>query len=252
MLGIKLFRYPVILFALSAAVVQAQSSAEEVIRATMDNWRGLTSVGEVTMTIHRADWERSMSMRSWTQGDDQSLVRVTAPAKDSGNATLIDGDDMWSYSPRINRVIKIPSSMMAQSWMGSDFSNKDITKSTDILDDYTHVLVSQGEHEGLATYVIESTPHEDAAVVWGKEIYTIRADYVILRQEFWSQDEELIKYMVGSDIVEMDGRKVTSRIRMQPADNEEEWTEIVQQSIEFDVELNNSIFTQANLRNPRQ
>ena len=252
MLRIKLFRYPVILFALSAAVVQAQPSAEEIIRATMDNWRGLTSVGEVTMTIHRADWERSMSMKSWTQGDDQSLVRVTAPAKDAGNATLIDGDDMWSYSPRINRVIKIPSSMMAQSWMGSDFSNKDITKSTDVLDDYTHVLVSQGEHEGLATYVIESTPHEDAAVVWGKEIYTIRADYVILRQEFWSQDEALVKYLVGSDIVEMDGRKVAARIRMQPADNEEEWTEIVQQSIEFDVELNNSIFTQANLRNPRQ
>ena len=248
----KLCRYAALLFALFAVPAQAQSSAEEIIRATMDNWRGLTSVGEVTMTIHRADWERSMSMKSWTQGDDQSLVRVTAPAKDEGNATLIDGDDMWSFAPRINRVIKIPASMMAQSWMGSDFSNKDITKSTDVLDDYTHVLLSQGEHEGLVTYIIESTPNEDAAVVWGKEVYTIRADYVILRQEFWSQDEELVKYMVGSDIVEMDGRKVASRIRMQPADNDEEWTEIIQQSIEFDVELNNSLFTQANLRNPRQ
>ncbi|RMA78740.1 outer membrane lipoprotein-sorting protein [Umboniibacter marinipuniceus] len=252
MLSFKLFRYLVLVFVLCAGSAQAQPNAETIIRATVDNWRGLTSVGEVTMTIHRRDWERSMSMKAWTQGDDQSLVRVTAPAKDAGNATLIDGDDMWSYAPRINRVIKIPSSMMAQSWMGSDFSNKDITKSTDVLDNYTHVLIDQGEHEGITTYVIESTPHEDAPVVWGKEVYTIRADYVILRQEFWSQDGELVKYMVSSDIVEMDGRKVAARIRMQPADNDDEWTEIVQQSIEFDVALSGSTFTQANLRNPRQ
>ena len=78
----------------------------------------------MTMTIHRPDWERSMSMRAWTEGDDRSLVRVTAPARDRGNGTLMDDNRMWSFSPRVNRVIKVPSSMMNQSWMGSDFSNK--------------------------------------------------------------------------------------------------------------------------------
>ena len=98
------------------AVLSAQglhaNEARDIVRAAVDYWRGASSQGEMTMTIHRPDWERSMSMRTWTQGDDRSLVRVTAPKKDRGNGTLIDGNNMWSYSPKINRVIKVPSSMI--------------------------------------------------------------------------------------------------------------------------------------------
>lgn len=100
----------------------------ELIVQAMNHWRGLTSYSEMTMTIHRPDWQRSMSMRAWTKGDKTSLVRVTAPKKDAGNGTLTKDNNMWTFSPKINRIIKVPSSMMSQSWMGSDFSNKDISK----------------------------------------------------------------------------------------------------------------------------
>ena len=129
---------------LGAALAHARQpapEAREIVRAAMDNWRGTTSYSVITMTIHRPDWERRMTMRSWSRGDQQSLVRVTAPARDAGNATLLDDEQMWTYAPRINRIIKIPSSMMNQSWMGSDFSNKDISKSTDIIDQYDHSLL---------------------------------------------------------------------------------------------------------------
>ena len=86
-----------------------------------------------------------MSMQSWTKGTKNSLVRVTAPAKDAGNGSLLKDNNMWSYSPKINRVIKLPSSMMSQSWMGSDLSNKDISKSTDIIDQYEHTLLDSRE-----------------------------------------------------------------------------------------------------------
>ena len=115
-------------------------SAKDIVRDALNHWRGVTSQGEMTMVIHRPDWERSMSMESWTQGEKRSLVRVTAPRKDRGNGTLMDDNKMWSFSPKVNRVIKVPSSMMSQSWIGSDFSNKDISKSTDIIDLYDHVL----------------------------------------------------------------------------------------------------------------
>ncbi len=107
-----------------------------------------------------------MSMRAWSEGDKLSLVRVTEPKKDAGNGTLLKDTDMWSYSPKINRIIKIPSSMMSQGWMGSDFSNKDISKSTDILEQYDHKLVSQEVEDGYTVYTIEAIPHEDAAIVW--------------------------------------------------------------------------------------
>ena len=119
----------------------AQEEAREIIRTAIEQWRGVSSRGVFTMMIHRPDWERSISMRSWMRGNEDSLVRVTGPSRDAGNATLTIENNMWSFSPKVNRVIKMPSSMMSQSWMGSDFSNNDVTKSDDIIDEYEHILI---------------------------------------------------------------------------------------------------------------
>ena len=228
------------------------TDARELVRAAMDHWRGMNSYSEMTMTIHRPDWERSMSMRAWSEGDKLSLVRVTEPKKDAGNGTLLKDNDMWSYSPKINRIIKIPSSMMSQGWMGSDFSNKDISKSTDILDQYDHSLTAREEVGGHTVYTIEAIPHEDAAIVWGKEVLKIRDDFVLLEEQFWDQDGELVKVMQASDIVEMGGRSVARVLRMGKLETPDEWTEMTVSAIEFDLELPAGLFTLSNLRNPRQ
>lgn len=225
--------------------------ARDIVRGAIDYWRGTSSYSEMTMTIHRPDWERSMSMRAWTQGDDHSLVRVTAPKKDRGNGTLIDDNNMWSFSPKINRVIKVPSSMMGQSWMGSDFSNKDISRVDDIIDQYDHSILSEEQGDEKTVYRIESIPHEDAAVVWGKEILVIRDDHVVLEHSFYDQDGELVKKLVTLEIAEMGGRTVARHQRMQKVDAPDEWTEITVESVEYDVDLSDSLFTLSNLRNPR-
>jgi outer membrane lipoprotein-sorting protein len=239
--------------AVTPPLVAAETDkARELVRAAMDHWRGINSYSEMTMTIHRPDWERSMSMRSWSEGDKLSLVRVTEPKKDAGNGTLLKDKDMWSYSPKINRIIKIPSSMMSQGWMGSDFSNKDISKSTEILDQYTHKLIDQSSLGDFTVYTIEAIPHEDAAIVWGKEILRIRDDFVLLEEQYWDQDGVLVKVMKASDVVEMGGRSVARVLRMGKLDTPEEWTEMTISAIEFDLDLPNGIFTLSNLRNPRQ
>ena len=225
---------------------------EDIIRKAMDHWRGVNSVGEMTMVIHRPDWERSMSMLAWTEGDKKSLVRVTAPARDAGNGTLLVDNNMWTYAPKINRVVKVPSSMMNQSWMGSDLSNKDISKSTDIIDQYDHSLLETREMDGHQAWVIQSIPHEDAAVVWGKEIWTIRDDYVLMEQQFWDQDDVLVKTFTTLEVREMGGRTVATIMRMQEVEKPDEWTEMRVESNEFDVDLPPNLFTLSNLRNPRQ
>jgi len=222
------------------------------VRAAWEHWRGTSSHGEMTMTIHRPSWERSMSMRSWSRGQKHSLVRVTAPKKDAGNATLIVENNMWTYSPKVNRVIKVPSSMMGQSWMGSDFSNKDVAKADDIVDQYDHKLLAEEEHDGHKVHVIESVPHEDAAVVWGKEVLRIRDDNVLLKQEFYDQDGVLVKSMRSLEIGEMGGRTIAIRQRMEKADSKDEWTEIAADGMQFDLEIKDSLFTLSNLRNPRE
>lgn len=226
-------------------------SATEIVRAAIDHWRGLSSYTEMTMVIHRPDWERSMTIQAWTRGQDQTLVRVMEPKKDRGNGTLIDDNNMWTYSPKINRVIKVPSSMMGQSWMGSDFSNKDIARADDIIDQYEHRLLSERVADGVTVYEIESVPHEDAAVVWGREVLSIRDDYVVLEHAFYDQDGALVKALRSSEIGEMGGRTIALRQRMAKIETPEEWTEISVNAVEYDVELGDEIFTLSNLRNPR-
>ena len=246
-----------VLLLLFLGAVSTTAGAEETVDATqivrdaIDHWRGLSSRTDMTMVIHRPDWERSMSMRAWTKGNDKSLVRVIEPKKDRGNATLTDDNKMWSYSPKINRVIKIPSSMMGQSWMGSDFSNNDISRAEDIVDEYEHTVLSIEQRDGIAVHIIEAIPHEDAAVVWGREILMIRADHIVLEHAFYDQDDELVKKLLTLEIVEMGGRTIAKRQRMSEIETPDEWTEILVDDVQYEVDIGDNLFTLSNLRNPR-
>lgn len=241
-----------LLLACPALASSQETDAAQLVRKAMDHWRGTTSYSEMTMTIHRPDWERSMSMRAWSQGDKLSLVRVTAPAKDAGNGTLLNDNEMWIFSPKVNRIIKVPSSMMSQSWMGSDFSNKDISKSTDILKQYDHQLTDTSEQDGHVVYTVTSIPHEDAPVVWGKEVLIIRDDYVLLEEQYWDQDGKLVKKLHTEDVAEMGGRAVARVMRMGEIDKPLEWTLMTVDDIRFDLDIPANTFTLSNLRNPRQ
>ena len=142
--------------------------------------------------------------------------------------------------------------MMSQNWMGSDFSNKDISKNTDIIDQYDHTLVETRDQDGFKVYVIESVPHEEAAVVWGREVFHIRDDWVLLEQQFWDQDDVLVKTLQALEVREMSGRAVAAVMRMTQEVDAAEWTELHTLEIEFDVDLPANVFTLSNLRNPRQ
>ena len=247
----RAFILPLSLLVSSSAAAE-ELTARDLVQKAMDHWRGLTSFSESTMTIHRPDWERSMSMMSWSKGDKLSLVRITEPKKDAGNGTLLNDGNMWTYTPKVNRVIKVPSSMMSQSWMGSDFSNKDIAKSTDIIDQYDHELNKTEEIDGHTYYTVISIPHEDAAVVWGKEVLVVRDDYVLMEQQYWDQDGVLVKKLEATEVREMSGRSVATVMRMGDVESPDEWTRLSISQIEFDIELPPQMFTLSNLRNPRQ
>jgi outer membrane lipoprotein-sorting protein len=247
----KRFLITLVLLAIPVLGFGEERDGKTIVRDAINHWRGLSSYTEMTMLIHRPDWERSMTMQAWTKGDDRSLVRVLEPKKDRGNGTLTDDKSMWSYSPKVNRVIKVPSSMMGQSWMGSDFSNKDIARADDIVDEYDHSVLSVKEVDGVNVYEIESIPLEDAAVVWGSEILRISEDHVVLEHSFFDQDGELVKSLNTMEVVTMGGRTIAKRQRMSKADDANEWTEIQVNEVEYEVDLKDSLFTLSNLRNPR-
>lgn len=254
-LPVGMKRYFLNLAVLVCALGAGQARAEDasaIVKAAIEYWRDVSSVAVFDMSIHRPDWQRTMTMKVWTRGNKESLVRVTAPAKDAGNSTLLLDNDMWSYNPKINRVIKIPSSMMNQSWMGSDFSNNDLAKADDLIDQYRHTLMSTERHNGRKLYVIEALPNETAPVVWGREVVKIRDDHILMEHAFYDQSGVLVKRLVTTELKMLGGKMVAARERMQKADKPDEWTEIVTREAQFGIKLPDSTFTLTNLRNPRE
>jgi len=253
---LKLIRNTIVFLLLCSTLqVSASSStatdAVSIIKSAMDQWRGLSSYSTMSMTINRPDWQRTMTMQGWTSGEKKSLVRVLEPKKDAGNGTLLLDKKMWTFSPKVNRVIKIPSSMMNQSWMGSDFSNKDIARSTDIIDQYTHTLIDTEITECHKIYVIQSIPKDDAPVVWGKEILRVRDDFVLLEHTFYDQDMEPVKRMEALEVGMMGGRMLAISERMAKIDTPEQYTQFTLIEAEFDISIPDNMFTLSNLRNPR-
>lgn len=239
---------------------QSDPKAISLVRGALKRWRGLSSYAEVSMTIHRPDWQRSMSMVNWTRGDKDALIRFTAPKKDAGNATLKLNNNMWMFTPKLNQVIKLPASMMTQSWMGSDFSYNDLAKSDQLVDDFILKIIAtepeqkpnQTQDQKHKTYTISAFPKPDAPVVWGKEVIVIRDDNLLLNQQFYDQSFVLVKEMKTLKIAPLDGRAYPVVMRMINQEQKDHWTEIVTQKAYFNIELANFIFTQANLRNPRR
>jgi outer membrane lipoprotein-sorting protein len=236
---------------LAAPSAAAPPSAEAILRQAFENYRSSSSQSTVAMTIHRPDWERHLQMRGWTRGDSDALVRFTAPAKDAGNATLKVGRDTWVYNPKLNEVIQLPASMLAQSWMGSDFSYNDLSKSEEIITDYTHRLTATGQAGGHGVWTIEATPKPGSPVVWGKVVLEVRDDYVLVSETFYDQDGKPARRMTADRIAPLAGRPYPVSMTMHPLDRPEQWTRVETSNATFNVALPAYLFTLSNLQNPR-
>lgn len=225
----------------------AKAEADMIIKKAFDHMRGETSTAVVEMTIHRSSWERQMTIKGWTKGQSDALFFIESPPKDAGNGTLKLGPEMWTYNPKINRVIKLPPSMMSQSWMGSDFSNNDLAKSDSILTDYTHSLINKERRENWLVYTVRSVPRPDAPVIWGKQESDIREDGIMLRQAFFDEDGIKVKEMITKEIGYLGGRLFPKEWIMRKADEENSHTKIIYKSLEFDTQLSDDLFKLSSL-----
>ncbi len=224
-------------------------TAKEIIKTADEKNRGETMKGEMSMTIVRPKWERTISMKSWSKGDDYFMIYITAPAKEEGQVFLKVGKEMWNYVPTISRMIKIPPSMMMQSWMGSDFTNDDLVKQSSIVVDYDHHLLGEETIRGKECYKLELIPHEDAAVVWGKIISWITKDgFDLWKSEYYDEDGELQNTENAYDIKQIGDRKIPTRMEIIPADEEGKKTVLNILNTTFNEPIDDSFFSKQNMK----
>jgi outer membrane lipoprotein-sorting protein len=223
-------------------------TAREIVARSDSLIRGRSSVGTMSMTVKTPNWERTLKFQGWSRGRDKMLIVVTYPPKEAGSASLKVGGDMWNYLPKINRTIKIPPSMMLQSWMGSDFTNDDIVKESSLVDDYDHTLLGTAEINGDACYKVQSIPKPDAAVVWGKIVYYCRvSDLVPVREEYYSDKGDLIKLMTLSRIKYLHDRNYPTYWKMETLDRPGRYTEMTITDMRFNVPIPDKTFSIQNL-----
>lgn len=226
-----------------------QKDARSIISEVENRLWGNTSQGLYTMTITTPYWQRTLKLKVWMKRPDKSFVRILSPAKEAGIGSLRIKNEMWNYLPRVERVVKIPPSMMLQAWMGSDFTNDDLVKESSMIDDYEHEVIDISEVEGQQVYRIRSIPKPDAPVVWGKLLYYVQKnDLMPLRFEYFDERGRLIKSLIFSDIRKMDGRLLPTRWEMKPKDKPDNSTVFQLLEIKFDQPIANRIFTLRNLR----
>ena len=228
-------------------------NATEIVREAEERRRGIqSSYGELTMRIVRPKWTREMGLKMWTKGEDYSMILVTSPARDEGSSNLKRQKEVWSWVPRIERTIKLPPSMMSQSWMGSDFKNEDLVRESSIITDFSHSLKEAESIQGRSCYQIELIPNEEAAVVWGKIMLWIdKEDYIIMKGEYYDEDLYLVNTMQTTEVAEFDNRMIASKMEMIPADEEGYKTVMIYHTIEFDLDLKESFFTVQNMKRVR-
>lgn len=239
---------------LSTGILCAQSSltAKEIITKADKNMEGESSISTMSMSIIRPTWERTLEFKNWVLGTDYALTLLTYPAKEKGQTFLKRNNDMWNYIPKIGRLIKLPPSMMSQGWMGSDYTNDDVLKESSIVNDYDHKIVGEEIIDGHKCYKIEMIPHEESAIVWGKLISWVSQDeFLFMKNEYYDEDSYLVRTELGKEIKEMDGRFIPTILEIIPADEPDQKTVINILSMEFDVEIKESFFSQQNMKNIR-
>lgn len=244
---IKLFS--IILLFLTFAYSQ---DAKEIIRKSDELIKSKSSFAEVSMTIIKTDWSRTVGMKMWALEPDYAIIYITKPARDKGTVTLKRKKEVWNWIPTAQKVIKIPPSMMLQSWMGSDFSNDDLVKESSLINDYTHSIVGEENFSGYDCYKIESIPKPDAGVVWGRLLTWIaKNEYFQLKVEFYDEDDFIVKSYLGSDIKELGGRIIPVHWEMVPVDRPGEKTIFDYHEIEFNYKVKESFFSEQNMKRVR-
>lgn len=232
----------------SPKIQDKTNRAEEIVKKIDELYRADTSKAVVEMEITTPHWKRTLKMDAWSRGMDKTFIRILEPKKEHGIATLRIGNEMWNYLPKTNKVMKIPPSMMMSSWMGSDFTNDDLVKEFTFLDSY-HFELTTPENPEQGTVYVKCTPKEGLPIVWGHIVIAVKESNTMpLWQKYYDEKGKLMREMVFKEVKTFGDREIPSILELIPQSKEGHKTELRYLEAQFNIQLDEEIFTLRNLR----
>lgn len=241
MKGVCLFILQVVFYAQALF----SQDATFIVKKADEKLRGTTSLVEMTIKTIRPTWSREIVVKTWLKGNDLAMILIQAPVKDKGIVFLKRKKEVWNWMPALERTIKLPPSMMSQSWMGTDFTNDDLVKESSIVNDYMHSIIGDTLIDNRSCYIIQMKPKPNAAVVWGRLIVCIdKKDFLELHTKFYDEEGQLINIMNSYDVKTMDGRLIPTRFEMIPIDKKGQKTEMIYKNVQYNRPIEDGFFTQ--------
>ena len=217
---------------------------EKILDNVDDIYRSNASHGIITLAVTTVNWQRTLTLEQWSKGQDKTLIKVLKPKKEKDLATLRVDNNVWNYMPKVKRVIKIPSSMMSSSWMGSHFTNDDLVKQSRMTENYTFSITFEGMREEKNIVEITCLPKKNAAVVWGKVVVTVyRDDFIPLNMIYFDEDLQLSRTLDFKNIKMMGGKMIPTQMVMIPLENPGESTIVQWEEMEFNPNLDDDFFS---------
>ncbi len=241
----------IFLFKVGLTQEASELNVREIVKQIDELYRSESSYSELEMEIITPHWERTLKMKAWSKGMEKTFIRILAPAKEKGVATLRIGNEMWNYLPKTNKVIKVPPSMMMSSWMGSDFTNDDLVREFTWTEDYNFELIQPEDAKEDLLY-IKLIPKEDLPIVWGKIILAARRqDYIPVWEKYYDEKGKLMRVMKFKDIKTFDGKEIPAVMELIPQDEKGNKTVIRYLDLDFNINVSDDIFSLRNLRSRR-
>jgi hypothetical protein len=223
----------------------AETDLASLIRDIEQQYMGVSSRAKTRMQVKTSHWERTLDMEAWSLGRDYFLVRILEPAKEKGVATLKRSREVWNYLPKVDRVIKVPPSMMGGSWMGSHITNDDLVKANHIDEDYTFALLE----ETPTHYLVECLPKPDAPVIWGKIVYLINKQPRVPEQvDYYDEEGVRVREIRFDDIQDIGDRTVPLRLTVLPLEKPDERTILHYRDLAYGVDLDETFFSLRELK----
>ncbi len=227
-------------------------TAREIVQRADENMRGKTSQATILIQIVRPTWRRELKIRTCMKGNDLATIYIESPVKEKGIVFLKRKREVWNWIPALEKIIKLPPSMMNHAWMGTDFTNDDLVKESSVVHDYEHYLMGDTVVLNRACYLLKLLPKPDAAVVWGKLILCIdKKDFLELFVRFYDEDGNLTQVMLADEIRQMDDRIIPTRFEMIPMEKPNQKTVMIYQSIRYDQPMEDRQFTLEYIKNMR-
>lgn len=237
-------RAVMVLFFIFSIFRSFAQDAKEIVRKADEKMRGATMQAEIIIKTVRPTWSREMQCKIWTKGNQLSMILIQSPAKDKGTVFLKKRKEVWNWMPVLDRNIKLPPSMMSQSWMGTDFTNDDLVKESSVVDDYNQTIVGDTVIQNKTCYIIRMIPKPATAVVWSKVIICIdKTDFLELNSRFFDDDGQLINTMNSYDIKLMHDRIIPTRFEMIPADKKGQKTIMIYSNIQYNKPIDDNFFS---------